>query len=200
MNASRRIRRLTGILAALSIGAALPAWAADEAVATFAGGCFWSLEAAFDKVSGVLDTTTGYIGGSDTAPTYESVTYGNSGHREAVRVRYDPARVDYETLLIAFWHSINPTDRQGQFCDVGPSYTTAIYTHSPQQRRLAEESRMVLEQLKFRRPLATEIHDATVFYPAEAAHQDFARQHPEAYARYRRQCGTDAALAAIWGR
>ena len=194
-------RRPTAIaaLTALLTAIAPPAQAAD-ALATFAGGCFWSLEAAFDKLPGVLDTTTGYTGGHDTTPTYERVTYGRSGHHEAVQVRYDPDKVDYETLLITYWHSINPIDRQGQFCDVGPSYTTAIYTHTPRQRRLAEESRTVLEQLKFRRPLATEVRDAATFYPAEAVHQDFARQRPADYARYRRQCGTDAGLAAIWGR
>ena len=173
---------------------------AAEAVATFAGGCFWSLEAAFDRLPGVLSTTTGYTGGSDKAPTYDSVTFGDSGHREAVQVRYDDAKVDYPRLLVAYWHSINPLDTRGQFCDVGPSYTTAIYTHTPQQRRLAEESRTVLEQLKFKRPLATEIHDARPFYPAEAAHQDFMRNQPAAYARYRRQCGTDVGLVRIWGQ
>lgn len=182
------------------VGAANPPARAAEALATFAGGCFWSLEAAFDKLPGVMETTTGYIGGHDEAPTYERVASGGTGHREAVQVRFDPDQLQYETLLITYWHSINPLDRQGQFCDVGPSYTTAIYAHSAEQRRLAEESRMFLEQVKFRRPLATEIHDATHFYPAEAAHQDFARQHPETYARYRQQCGTRLGLTAIWGR
>lgn len=189
-------------LATLSIligGAPQPARAA-EALATFAGGCFWSLEAAFDKLPGVLETTAGYTGGQDDAPTYERVTSGGTGHREAVRVRYDPEKLTYETLLVTFWHSINPVDRQGQFCDVGPSYTTAIFTHSAEQKRLAEESRTFLEQLKFRRPLATDILEATRFHPAEPEHQDFARQHPQTYARYRRQCGTDLGLAAIWGR
>ncbi|MCB1961388.1 MAG: peptide-methionine (S)-S-oxide reductase MsrA [Rhodocyclaceae bacterium] len=172
---------------------------AEEAIATFAGGCFWSLEAAFDKLPGVIETTTGYTGGTDDSPTYERVAAGTTEHREAVQVRYDADTLDYPTLLIAYWHSINPVDRLGQFCDVGPSYTTAIYTHTPEQRRLAEESRTFLEQRKFGRPLATEIHDATRFYPAEAAHQDFVRRHPETYARYRRQCGTDLGLAAIWG-
>lgn len=200
MKHSPRTSRLVTGLALLLAGLGAPAYAAADAVATFAGGCFWSLEAAFDKLPGVLETTTGYTGGHDEAPTYERVTTGKTGHREAVQVRYDPDKLDYETLLVAYWHSINPIDRQGQFCDVGPSYTTAIYAHTPRQRRLAEESRTVLAQLKFRRELATEIQDATRFYPAEAVHQDFARQRPEAYARYRRQCGTDATLSAIWGR
>ncbi|WP_230969109.1 peptide-methionine (S)-S-oxide reductase MsrA [Nitrogeniibacter aestuarii] len=191
--------RVVALVAILIGSAAAPARAA-EALATFAGGCFWSLEAAFDKLPGVLETTTGYTGGQDDAPTYERVTSGSTGHREAVRVRYDPEKLTYETLLVTFWHSINPVDRQGQFCDVGPSYTTAIFTHSAEQKRLAEESRTFLEQLKFRRPLATDILDAKRFYPAEPEHQDFARQHPQTYARYRRQCGTDLGLAAIWGR
>ena len=174
--------------------------AAAEAVATFAGGCFWSLEAAFDAVPGVVSTTAGYTGGSDEAPTYDSVTYGDSGHREAVQVRYDAEKVNYERLLVTYWHSIDPLNSRGQFCDIGPSYTPAIYTHTPQQRRLAEESRTVLEQLKFKRPLATEIHDALTFYPAEAAHQDFVRNQPAVYARYRRQCGTDLGLARVWGQ
>jgi len=173
---------------------------AAEAIATFAGGCFWSLEAAFDKLPGVIETTPGYTGGTDEAPTYERVTSGNTGHREAVQVRFDPETLDYQGLLVAYWHSINPVDRQGQFCDVGPSYTTAIYTHTPEQKRLAEESKQFLEQLKFRRPLATEIRDAVRFYPAEAVHQDFAAQNPQTYTRYRRQCGTDIGLTAIWSR
>jgi len=193
--------RSTIIATALALSASLAQPAhATEGLATFAGGCFWSLEAAFDTLPGVIETTTGYIGGTDENPTYEQVSAGTTGHREAVQVSYDPAQISYENLLVAYWHSINPIDRQGQFCDVGPSYTTAIYTHSPTQKRLAEESRTFLEQLKFRRPLATEIRDATRFYPAEASHQDFARKNPGTYARYRRQCGTDLGLAAIWGR
>ncbi len=200
MKHSPRTSPLAVTLAVVLAGFSAPSLAAADAVATFSGGCFWSLEAAFDKLPGVRETTTGYTGGHDDAPTYERVTAGNTGHREAVQVRYDPDQLDYETLLIAYWHSINPVDHQGQFCDVGPSYTTAIYAHTPRQRRLAEESRTVLAQLKFRRELATEILDATRFYPAEAVHQDFARQRPAAYARYRRQCGTDAMLQQIWRR
>ena len=191
-----RAMRIALLLGAMGGGAV----AADSATATFAGGCFWSLEAAFDKVPGVIETLSGYTGGSDTAPTYETVAAGRGGHREAVQVRFDPTQVDYETLLVTYWHNINPVDRYGQFCDLGPSYTTAIYTHTPDQRRLAEESRTVLEQLKFHRPLATEIHDAMPFYPAEAAHQDFARRQPALYARYRATCGREAELARVWAQ
>lgn len=196
---SRFGRKCCSALTCSALSFVTPAVAgAANAVATFAGGCFWSLEAAFDEVPGVISTTAGYTGGSVETPTYDSVTYGDSGHREAVQVRYDAEKVNYERLLVTYWHSIDPLNPRGQFCDIGPSYTTAIYTHTPHQRRLAEESRTVLEQLKFKRPLATEIHDARTFYPAEGAHQDFVRKQPAVYARYRRQCGTDPGLARVW--
>lgn len=192
--------RRSGIVVALvaTFGISTTAFAETE-VATFAGGCFWSLEAAFDRLPGVLDAVSGYTGGSDPAPTYEAVTAGGTGHREAVQVRYDPAKVDFMQLLVTFWHSIDPLDRRGQFCDYGASYTTAIYVHSPAQRQLAEESKAVLEQLKFHRPLATEILPASRFHPAEAVHQDFARREPARYARYRAACGREPLLARIWG-
>jgi peptide-methionine (S)-S-oxide reductase len=191
-------RRLT-VLGALVATAALPSSAyPDSAVATFAGGCFWSTEAVFDRLPGVIEAVSGYTGGSDPSPTYEAVAGGRTGHREAVQVRYDPAKVDFMQLLVAFWHSIDPLDRRGQFCDYGSSYTTAIYVHTPEQRQLAEESKAVLEQLKFHRPLATEILPASRFHPAEAEHQDFARRAPAQYARYLAACGREPLLARIW--
>jgi len=191
-------RRLT-VLGALIAAFGLPISAhSDTMVATFAGGCFWSIEAVFDRMPGVVEAVSGYTGGSDPSPTYEAVAGGRTGHREAVQVRYDPARVDFMQLLVAFWHSIDPLDRHGQFCDYGSSYTTAIYVHSPEQRQLAEESKAVLEQLKFHRPLATEILPAARFYPAEAVHQDFARREPAQYARYLAACGREPLRARIW--
>jgi len=198
MKSARQQRSRHVLAAMLTFGMSTAAFAETE-VATFAGGCFWSLEAAFDRLPGVLDAVSGYTGGADPAPTYEAVTAGGTGHREAVQVRYDPAKVDFMQLLVTFWHSIDPLDRRGQFCDYGASYTTAIYVHSPIQRQLAEESKAVLEQLKFHRPLATEILPASRFYPAEAVHQDFARREPAQYARYRAACGREPLLARIWG-
>jgi peptide-methionine (S)-S-oxide reductase len=170
------------------------------AVATFAGGCFWCMEAPFDKLDGVISTTSGYTGGTVANPTYEQVSAGGTGHAEAVQVAYDPSRVSYEKLLDVFWHNVDPTVRDRQFCDVGSQYRTAIFVHDAEQRRLAEASRASLARTKpFKAPIVTEIVAASTFYPAEAYHQDYYQKNPLRYRYYRSACGRDARLKELWG-
>ena len=170
------------------------------AIATFAGGCFWCMEPPFDKLAGVLSTTSGYTGGQKSDPTYEEVSSGATGHAEALQVRYDPARVSYEKLLEVFWHNIDPEDAGGQFCDRGSQYRSEIFYHSGEQKRLAEASLDKLRRSgKLSRPIATPIVPATTFYPAETYHQDYYKKNPIRYKLYRRGCGRDARLKEIRG-
>lgn len=174
--------------------------AASTAKATFAGGCFWCVESDFDKVPGVLSTTSGYIGGTLARPTYEQVSAKTTGHAEAVEVVYDPARVSYEQLLARYWRSIDPTTRDRQFCDSGSPYRTAIFTHDDTQMAAARKSLAELERSKpFKEAIVTQIVAATTFYPAEAYHQDYYRKNPVRYNYYRASCGRDARLAELWG-
>ena len=168
------------------------------ATAIFAGGCFWCMEPPFDKLPGVLSTTSGYIGGRTANPTYEQVSSGQSGHAEAVRVLYDPAKIGYAQLLQVFWHNIDPLDAGGQFCDRGDQYRTGIFVTTDEQRRLAEESKKaVAAQLK--KPIVTEITTAPRFYAAEEYHQDYYVKNPVRYKFYRANCGRDARLREVWG-
>lgn len=168
-------------------------------VATFAGGCFWCMEPPFDKIDGVQSTTSGYTGGEEVRPTYEQVSYGRTSHAEAVRIVYDPAKVTYEELLQIFWHNIDPTVKDRQFCDGGKQYRTAIYAHDAEQRRLAEESRQeIAESGVLPSPIVTELEDAGPFYPAEKYHQDFYKKSPVRYKSYRLGCGRDARLEELW--
>jgi peptide-methionine (S)-S-oxide reductase len=194
--------------AAFTLGLAIAAGAAlaqapqpaNTAKATFAGGCFWCVESDFDKVPGVLSTTSGYIGGTVAQPTYEQVSAKTTGHAEAVEIVYDPARVSYEQLLAKYWRSIDPTTRDRQFCDSGSPYRTAIFTHGDAQMAAARKSLAELERTKpFKQAIVTEIVAATAFYPAEAYHQDYYRKNPVRYAYYRASCGRDARLAELWG-
>ena len=170
------------------------------AIATFAGGCFWCTEADFDKVDGVISTTSGYIGGKTANPTYDSVSAGNSGHAEAVQVVFDPSKVTYSKLLEYYWRTIDPTTKDRQFCDSGNPYRTAIFAHDDQQRALAEASKKALSGNKpFREPIVTEIVNATTFYPAEDYHQDYYKKNPVRYKFYRANCGRDARLKQLWG-
>jgi peptide-methionine (S)-S-oxide reductase len=170
------------------------------AVATFAGGCFWCMEPPFDKLDGVISTTSGYIGGTLPNPTYEQVSAGRTGHAEAVQVAYDPSRVTYEKLLDVFWHNVDPTVRDRQFCDVGSQYRTGIFVHNAEQRRLAEASKAALERTKpFKGSIVTEVVDAGTFYPAEEYHQDYYQKNPVRYRYYRAGCGRDARLKELWG-
>ena len=172
----------------------------EPETAIFAGGCFWCVEADFDKVPGVLDTLSGYIGGERPDPTYEEVSAGGTGHAEAVRITYDPAQVSYAQLLDLFWRSIDPTTPDRQFCDRGSQYRSAIFYLNEEQRRLAEVSRAALEADKpFPEPIVTEISPADTFYPAEVYHQDYYRKNPIRYRFYRFNCGRDQRLEALWG-
>ncbi len=170
------------------------------AQATFAGGCFWSIEKLFDNLDGVVSATSGFTGGTVKNPSYEEVSSGATGHREAVLVVYDPARISYDQLLDAFWHDIDPTTPNGQFCDFGPQYRTAVFYHDETQHRLAAASKSKIDQSKkLSRPVATEILPAQMFYPAEDYHQDFARRHADHYSAYRIGCGRDRKLHEVWG-
>ena len=171
-----------------------------EAVATFAGGCFWCIEPPYDKLDGVIATVSGYTGGSKVDPTYEEVSAGGTGHTEAVRITYDPAKVSYERLLEVFWHNVDPLDAGGQFCDRGDQYRTGIFVHDEEQRRLAEASKRALEDSgRFDQPIVTEIVAAGAFYPAEDYHQDYYETNPIRYKFYRWNCGRDARLTQLWG-
>ena len=169
-------------------------------VATFAGGCFWCIEADFEKVPGVLKVISGYTGGTKENPTYEEVSSGATGHLEAVQVYYEPSRVTYEELLALFWRHIDPTDPGGQFVDRGSQYRSAIFYHDEEQKRLAEESKEKLnESGKFKRPVVTEIIKFTGFYEAEAYHQDYYKKAPLRYRGYRNGSGRDQFLKRVWG-
>jgi peptide-methionine (S)-S-oxide reductase len=173
---------------------------AVTAKATFAGGCFWCVEADFDKVPGVLATTSGYTGGTVADPSYEQVSGKHTGHAEAVEVVYDPAKVSYEQLLAYFWRHIDPTTKDRQFCDVGTPYRTAIFAHGDAQLRAAQASKAALEKSKpFREPVVTEVVAAGPFYPAESYHQDYYLKNPLRYQLYRTGCGRDARLKQLWG-
>jgi peptide-methionine (S)-S-oxide reductase len=171
-----------------------------QAVAIFAGGCFWCMEPPYDELEGVLATTSGYAGGSKVDPTYREVAAGGTGHAEVVQVTYDPAKVSYEELLEVFWRNVDPLDAGGQFCDRGDQYRTAILVQDEEQRRLAEQSKQALEDSKrFDQPIVTEIVDAGDFYPAEDYHQDYYEKNPIRYKFYRWNCGRDQRLTELWG-
>jgi peptide-methionine (S)-S-oxide reductase len=170
------------------------------AKAVFAGGCFWCVEADFDKVPGVLSTTAGYTGGKTANPNYQEVSSNLTGHAEAVEIVFDPAKVDYAQLVEHFWRTIDPTTKDRQFCDVGSSYRTAIYAQDAEQLRIAQASRAALEKSKpFQGPIVTEVAQADTFYPAEEYHQDYYLKNPVRYKYYRNGCGRDARLKQLWG-
>lgn len=172
--------------------------AQGQAVATFAGGCFWCTESDFDKVPGVLKTISGYIGGTVPNPGYERVSAGGTGHAEAVEVTYDPGKVSYQQLLDFYWHSVDPTVKDAQFCDHGNQYRTAIFVRNAEERKLAEASKQKVEA-ELKKPIFTQIADATPFYAAEDYHQDFYKKNPTKYKFYRWNCGRDQRLEQIWG-
>lgn len=170
------------------------------AKAIFAGGCFWCVESDFDKVPGVLSTTSGYTGGTTANPTYPDVSSKKTGHAEAVLVVYDPAKVTYDQLLDRYWHSIDPTTKDAQFCDHGTPYRTAIFAVDAAQFEAATKSLVELEKRKpFKEPIVTEIVRAGPFYPAEDYHQDYYKKNPIRYEYYRYACGRDARVAQLWG-
>ncbi|MDQ3185229.1 MAG: peptide-methionine (S)-S-oxide reductase MsrA [Pseudomonadota bacterium] len=171
----------------------------SDSIATFAGGCFWCTEADFDKVPGVISTTSGYIGGTTVNPTYKQVSAGKTGHIEAVQVRFDPAKTNFAKLLAAFWPTIDPLTPNRQFCDDGPQYRSAVFYHGADQQRQTEASKAELAASgRFTQPIVTEILPATKFYPAEEYHQDYYIKNPIRYSYYRSNCGRDARLAEMW--
>ena len=193
-----------------TLGGSLAATAADgripyepgpgQAVATFAGGCFWCMEPPFDEIEGVVATISGYTGGSVPDPGYEQVSAGGTGHAEAVRVLYDPERVSYARLLEVFWRNIDPLSANRQFCDAGEQYRSAIFVHNEAQARAAEASREALAKSgRLAGRIVTEIVAASAFYPAEDYHQDYYRKNPVRYKFYRFNCGRDERLRELWG-
>jgi peptide-methionine (S)-S-oxide reductase len=197
-----------GVLAGTAQAQPLNAAPMGMAVATFAGGCFWCMEAPFDKLPGVVSTTSGYIGGKKRFPTYEEVSGGSTGHTEAVRVVFDPQKVTYRQLLETFWKNIDPVTRDRQFCDGGTMYRSGVFWHDPEQKKLAEESRALLDKgqafgsarpVGFKGGVVTEITRAEDFWVAEEYHQDYYKKNPVRYAYYRSGCGRDARLRELWG-
>lgn len=208
----RRSLILFGLVAGLAIGAghaeeagvksgaAGPSAPGGQATAVFAGGCFWCLESDLDKVDGVVSTTSGYTGGTKANPTYEQVSAGGTGHTEAVKVVYDPAKVSYEKLLQVFWRNIDPVTPNAQFCDHGSQYRAAIFYGEAAEKTLAEDSKAALEKSgRFKKPIITEIVQASTFYPAEEYHQDYYLKNPVKYRYYRFSCGRDKRLKELWG-
>ncbi len=191
---------LTGLLASFVVAGGVSAEQTRHASAIFAGGCFWCMEPPFDQLDGVVSTTSGYIGGHMENPTYKQVSAGGTGHTEAVRVVYDPARISYPELLDVFWRNVDPLDGKGQFCDKGSQYRSGVFYDGEEQKQAAEMSKAALETSgRFRQPIATEIRAATTFYPAEDYHQDYYRKNPLRYKYYRYGCGRDRRLEELWG-
>jgi peptide-methionine (S)-S-oxide reductase len=173
---------------------------ATPSKAYFAGGCFWCMEEAFEKVEGVLSATSGYMGGKVANPSYEEVSAGRTGHAESVEVVYDPSRVSYQKLLEAFWHNVDPLTPNAQFCDHGSQYRSAIFYQTDEEKRTSEASKQALEQSKrFTEPIVTQIVQASQFYPAEEYHQDFYKKNPIRYKFYKYNCGRAQRLETLWG-
>ena len=191
-----------GIIAScLLIGSSLtPVYGAEEdlSFATFAGGCFWCMEHPFDELDGVVDTTVGFSGGTVANPSYKQVSAGKTGHAEVVQVTYDPQLISYEQLLEVYWVNVDPLDSEGQFCDKGNQYRSAIFAHDKEQLEAAEASKEVVSEL-LKDPIATEITVASEFYPAEDYHQDYSDRNPLRYRAYRFGCGRDRRLDEVWG-
>jgi peptide-methionine (S)-S-oxide reductase len=194
-------RWILAALTALFLTAALVAGGADDTraaemkTAIFAGGCFWCVEEAFDKIDGVTETVSGYAGGTKANPTYGS----HEGYQEAVKVTYDPARVSYAKLLDNFWHNIDPFDPDGQFCDKGNAYRTVVFVGNDEERQLAEKTKEEIGG-RFKLTVVTEIKPATTFTAAEDYHQDYHNQNPVSYKYYKWGCGRAQRLAEIWGK
>lgn len=170
-------------------------------IATFAGGCFWCVESAFEGIDGVISVVSGYTGGHSQNPTYDEVSSGTTGHAEAVQITYDPKKVTYEKLLDVFWRQIDPTDKGGQFVDRGSQYRSEIFYHTDEQKRLAEDSRSALQRSgRYDKPVITPITKATRFFPAEDYHQDYYKKNPVRYKFYRHNSGRDQYLQKVWGK
>jgi peptide-methionine (S)-S-oxide reductase len=185
---------ISALAASAAVLAGTPAAAAAAKTAVFAGGCFWSVEKAMEAAPGVISAVSGYSGGTSTRPTYEN----HAGHLEAVKVTYDPAKVSYARLVSYFYRHIDPTDPNGQICDKGPSYRTAVFVSTPQERAVAEAERVAVEKLLGAKVTVTTRATAP-FYDAEDYHQDFAKKNPTRYEGYRVGCGRDRVLKVVWG-
>jgi peptide-methionine (S)-S-oxide reductase len=189
------------LAALLAVAASTVSAQGPTAKATFAGGCFWCVEADFDKVPGVLSTTSGYIGGTVAHPTYQQVSAKTTGHAEAVEIVFDPTKVSYVQLVEKFWRTIDPTTKDRQFCDAGSPYRTAIFTHDAAQAAAVQASLAALEKSKpFKEPIVTQVLPAGPFYAAEDYHQDYYKKNPVRYNYYRTSCGRDARLEQLWGK
>ncbi len=171
----------------------------NEQVATFAGGCFWCMQPAFDQLDGVIRTIVGYAGGNTKNPSYEQVSHGNSGHAEAIQIVFDPSKLTYETLLEIFWHNIDPTVKNAQFFDVGPQYRTAIFYGNDARKQAAFASKQKLLDSKKFTKIETEIVPLDTFYKAEDYHQEYYKKNPIHYEGYHKACGRDARLKGLWG-
>lgn len=195
---------MTRLALAFALALLLPAAAQAQgklATATFAGGCFWCLEEAFEKLPGVVSAVSGYADGKTKNPSYEQVSSGLTGHTEVVEVKFDPARISYEKLLDAFWLNHDPTTLDRQFCDGGSQYRPGIYWHDEDQRRQAEASKARYDKLKtFKQPIVTPIVKASQFWPAEDYHQDYYKKNPVRYKFYVNGCGRYARLDELWGK
>jgi peptide-methionine (S)-S-oxide reductase len=178
--------------------APLPKVAPGQALAIFAGGCFWCMEKPFEQLNGVLHVTSGFTGGRTKNARYDDVSAGGTGHTEAVRIVYDPAKISYARLVEVFWHNIDPFSHNGQFCDRGSQYRSGIFYLDAEQERIARQSKE-RHEARFKRNVATEITAASDFFAAEEYHQDFYRKNPARYSSYRKGCGRDARLREVWG-
>jgi peptide-methionine (S)-S-oxide reductase len=175
--------------------------AGANATATFAGGCFWCMETAFEGMPGVISVTSGFSGGNEKNPTYEQVSAGLTGHMESVQVAYDPKRTTYRKLLEIYWHNIDPTQGDGQFCDHGKQYRSAIFYRSGEEHRLGLESEKIAKaEIRVKKPFVTQILAFKAFYPAEDYHQDYYKKNPANYHAYREGCGRDRRLLDLWGK
>ena len=201
---TRRTRRAKLFSASSAISALIVVITASaqpqNATATFAGGCFWSMEHVFDDLPGVVSVTVGYAGGSAKHPSYEQVEMGVTGHAESVQVVFDPKAITYDALLEAYWHNIDPTDGSGQFCDHGTQYRPIIFYADEGQKRLAEQSKAALEQSHRFKRVMPQIVPASTFWRGEEDHQHFYKTHAAQYRIYRVGCGRDARLRELWGR
>ena len=197
------MKKLVWTIGIVIMSLGLPAFSATPpptATAVFAGGCFWCMQADMDKVKGVIHTAAGYAGGTAKNPTYEQVSAGGTGYYESVKVEYNPTVITYAELLNDFWHNIDPTDMQGQFCDKGAQYQAVIFYEDPTQKNAANQSKQQLIASNRFSQVVTQILPSTTFYPAEEYHQEYYKKNPLRYKFYRYNCGRDKRLEQLWGK
>ena len=205
------MRRLAALLVLAVAASLIGTWSvqstsqaaasATPGKAYFAGGCFWCMEEAFEKVEGVLSATSGYMGGTVANPRYEEVSAGRTGHAESIEVVYDQGKVSYQKLLEAFWHNVDPVTPNAQFCDHGSQYRSAIFFQTDEEKHASDTSKQAIEQARrFKEPIVTQIVKASQFYPAEEYHQDFYKKNPVRYKFYKYNCGRAQRLEALWGK